>query len=142
MTAQRVGDRLREIRRERRLSQEELAEMLHISQSALSHYERGARQIECDQLPRFANVLGVRPSAFYGEEERPVTVAEAIRIMDAYVRTHDDHPSAPSGYPTATASHPASNGGHPGHDRMLPEAEWQGPFWTVARSRQPALATR
>lgn len=53
-----VGDRLKDIRHERKLSQRKLAAMCHISQTTISDIERG-RNTSSKELPVIASALGV-----------------------------------------------------------------------------------
>ena len=53
-----IGDRIREIRTEQDLTQEELAKRTDISKGFLSDVENGKRGIGADYLLRIANVLG------------------------------------------------------------------------------------
>jgi transcriptional regulator with XRE-family HTH domain len=73
----RVGERLREIRKARRMSLETLGAHLHLTQAAISKMERGESKIDADILPRIAGILDVSPSAFY-EEGKPSVVTSAV----------------------------------------------------------------
>lgn len=53
-----VGERIREVRSEQRMTQEELAERTGISKGFLSDVENGKRGIGSDYLLRIANALG------------------------------------------------------------------------------------
>ena len=53
-----VGDRIREIREARKMTQDQLAEQSGISKGFLSGVENNKRNIEYDNLLRVANVLG------------------------------------------------------------------------------------
>ena len=54
-----IGDRIREKRKEHKLSQRELAEMVHISPSHLSDIENGKKKIGIDILMRITEALQV-----------------------------------------------------------------------------------
>lgn len=54
--------RIRAVRKERGVSQRELARALGVSQSTLSRIERGERRVSVDRLVAIARALGVRPS--------------------------------------------------------------------------------
>ena len=56
-----LGQRIRTIRRELRLTQEELAEKVGISASFLGHVERGSRVASLDTLVALCNTLKVTP---------------------------------------------------------------------------------
>jgi transcriptional regulator with XRE-family HTH domain len=135
-----VGEKLRELRTQREWSTRKLAAELGVSQPMVSNYERGVTKISADDLPRIADIFGVRPSVFYGEEERPLTMAEIIRGLEALARSHDDHDGDPSRLPARRAGDPASDGGHLEGNRMLSEAELRKSYWTVAHRATPARA--
>ncbi|MBR1514947.1 MAG: helix-turn-helix transcriptional regulator [Bacteroidales bacterium] len=51
--------KLREIREQRNLSQEETAEKMHISQSAYARFELTKTKIDLERLEKFASVMGM-----------------------------------------------------------------------------------
>ncbi len=63
------SERLGALRRQRGLTQAELAARLGISKSAVSMYERGNREPELDLLEKMADLFGVGVSALLGREE-------------------------------------------------------------------------
>ena len=67
------ADRLKEARKQKKLSQEKLSEMLNVSQSAISSYESGARKPDIDFLPQIAKALDVSVSYLLGRDEQPQT---------------------------------------------------------------------
>ncbi len=54
-----MGARIAQARKERGLTQEQLAEQLGVSQQALAHYEVGRIGVASAMLPRFAELLDV-----------------------------------------------------------------------------------
>ena len=54
--------KIRAARKERGVSQRELARALGVAQSTLSRMERGERRVSVDRLIAIARALGVRPS--------------------------------------------------------------------------------
>ena len=52
-----IGGRIRNKRKEKRLSQEQLAELIGISLSFLGHIERGTRTASVETLARISKVL-------------------------------------------------------------------------------------
>jgi transcriptional regulator with XRE-family HTH domain len=84
------------------MTQEELATKLSLSQSALSRYEVGELQIDADELPRFAQALGVNASAFYEEVERSwmPTPGEVLYWVERYFQgLHGSDSRSPDGSP-------------------------------------------
>ena len=61
MNSKDFGARIRQIRREKNLTQEALAEMINVSPSFLGHVERGTRVASIDTLIALCNKLNVSP---------------------------------------------------------------------------------
>lgn len=61
-----TGELIRNARRKKELSQEELARAIGSTKSAISRYESGKRQPEFDQIRRIANALDVTVSYLLG----------------------------------------------------------------------------
>lgn len=55
----RFGERLKELRKERDLTQTQLAEAVQLSQSAIYHYEKGNRRIPMSVLEKFATFFEI-----------------------------------------------------------------------------------
>lgn len=60
---------IRKIRRSIDMTQQELADAICVSPSAVSHWERGITHPRVPDLPRLAKVLGVTIDELLGEEE-------------------------------------------------------------------------
>ena len=56
-----IGHRIKELRKSRHFSQEQLAEMLDISQNALSYIETGENFFSSDTLEELINALEIEP---------------------------------------------------------------------------------
>jgi len=135
-----VGAKLRELRTERGWSTRKLAKELGVSPPMISNYERGITRIDADELPRIGRIFGVRPGAFYGDEEmRPLTMAEIIRALETLAQSQDSPDGTPSGLPLETAGHPASDGGQQGDDRMESGSAWRQQLRTLISARHPEL---
>lgn len=57
--AESIGDKLRTLRRGRKLTQQELAERMDLSRATISNYEVGRRSPHLSELRRFATFYGV-----------------------------------------------------------------------------------
>ena len=67
-----VGHRIYALRKERRLSQEELAEMADISKQTVSLVEGGKREVLASNIAKLAEVLGVSTDyLLFGERTEP-----------------------------------------------------------------------
>ena len=53
-----IGEKIRNLRKEKKVTQEELAEYLHISSQAVSKWETGASSPDIDMLPKLAIFFG------------------------------------------------------------------------------------
>ena len=62
------GQRLRRLRREKALSQQDLVEMTGVAQATLSDLERGKRGARASTLRKLAGALGVEPKELMKEE--------------------------------------------------------------------------
>jgi len=72
-----VGERLRRLRKERKLTQSDLARQIGIQQSDLSRMEQGEYRVSLDNLFKLLAVLGMGIAEFFGNarpEPETVTV--------------------------------------------------------------------
>lgn len=76
------GTRLRLLRINQDLSQENIADLLDMTQSAYSKIERGNRSVTLDFLIRAADIFNLRLSRLIAYCEGSVPLAEIIREMD------------------------------------------------------------
>lgn len=60
------GDRLKELREKRNISQRELSEMIHISQSVISAYERNATKPKFEHIAPLAKALSTSTDYLLG----------------------------------------------------------------------------
>ena len=73
------GNRLREIRISRGLSQEELAFEAKLDRTYLSSCERGQRNISLDNIHRLARALRVSPAVFFESTDKSRTNRRSAR---------------------------------------------------------------
>jgi transcriptional regulator with XRE-family HTH domain len=87
LNAKRLGQRIRQAREERGLSQDELAVRVSKDQRAISEYELGKRKLAAAELPEIARVLNVPVGYFFDEhaedEQDRVLLAEFHRLPNA-----------------------------------------------------------
>ena len=75
-----IGKRIAEYRRERKLTQEELANRIGISAQALSQYERGMRYPDIEILKSLCTVLGVSSDYLIGLKETKINEIDDVEI--------------------------------------------------------------
>lgn len=66
-----LGARIAELRKEQNLTQQQLAELMGMSQQSIASWEVGRLRIAVSMLPQLARTLGVSVEALIGEEEKP-----------------------------------------------------------------------
>lgn len=64
-----VADKIKRLRKQKRITQRELARILHVAPSAVSAWETGANRPLMDKLVELANLFGVPVSHFFEGEE-------------------------------------------------------------------------
>lgn len=64
-----IGEKIRELRDEKSWTQNELAQKLQVSRSALALYETGKRQVPNDLLLKIAKLFAVSMDFLFGLED-------------------------------------------------------------------------
>lgn len=80
-----IGERLAELRRQKGLSQAELARLLNLGQSTIAMYEKNRRAPDYHQLVRLADFFGVSVDYLLGreEEDKKEILLPDEKILDA-----------------------------------------------------------
>lgn len=68
MIRKQIGDRLKELRLKRGISQEKFALEIGLDRTYISSVEQGKRNISCINLQRIWNGLGISPKEFFDSE--------------------------------------------------------------------------
>ena len=76
-----IKDRLVEYRSKAGLSRQKVADLLGVSASVVTKWERGERQPRRDMLIRLADFYGVSVGVLLGEEEQPTSGSIAIPVL-------------------------------------------------------------
>ncbi|MGA7617041.1 MAG: helix-turn-helix transcriptional regulator [Thermoanaerobaculia bacterium] len=76
-----VGRKIRQLRRQRKLTQVELAEKIGIHQSDLSRMEQGEYKVGLDTLLRILQTFNLSIGEFFEERPREMTIAEKYRYL-------------------------------------------------------------
>ena len=85
-----MGENIRQLREERKLTQEQVAEALGVSFQAVSSWERDEYRPDTDKLIRLAEVLDVSISSIAEEKKKTFKTKDAIydwEHMKTYVKT-------------------------------------------------------
>lgn len=81
-----IGQRIRALRREKKLSQEQLAEKVWISTTHMSQIENGSTKLSLPVLVDLAAALGVSPNEILsgqGKQNRGEDYAQVKEILDS-----------------------------------------------------------
>jgi len=81
-----IGCRLRELRKERGLTQAELARQIGIQQSDLSRMEKGEYRVSLDNLFKILSVFDLDLADFFGEQQ-PKTEQERLPLSREDMKT-------------------------------------------------------
>jgi transcriptional regulator with XRE-family HTH domain len=76
-----VGRKIRQLRRQRKLTQVELAQKIGIHQSDLSRMEQGEYKVGLDTLLRVLQTFDLSIGDFFEENDRSHTVAEKLSSL-------------------------------------------------------------
>lgn len=71
-----LGERLAALRRQRNLSQEELAKLMHLNQSTIAYYEANKKKPSYEVLQSLANFFNVSVDYLLGRTDDPRTIEQ------------------------------------------------------------------
>ncbi len=80
LTSKELGEKLREFRNRRGMTQEGLAEKTGVTFQQIQLYENGRNRLNTDKLQAMAIALEVPVAAFFGEVEGPLSEEEKILV--------------------------------------------------------------
>ncbi|MFZ4856643.1 MAG: helix-turn-helix domain-containing protein [Desulfuromonadaceae bacterium] len=69
LSSQEIGKRMREIRKRRGMTQEQLAEILEVSFQQVQKYENGSNKLSTDKLQSVALSLSVSVASFFDKDK-------------------------------------------------------------------------
>jgi len=69
LTSKEIGERLRELRKRRGFTQEQLAVMVDVTFQQIQKYENGFTRLNTDKLQAVAQALSVPVSAFFDDDK-------------------------------------------------------------------------
>lgn len=79
-------NRIRELRKARKLTQQQLAEKVGISYTHLGRIENGERGLDMEYIPAFAKALGVKPYEILPKEWQPEEISPEEREILRMIR--------------------------------------------------------
>lgn len=80
-----VGDRIRDIRKAKGLTQQQLAELSNLDDAYIGSVERGERNFSMDSLEKIVTALKVHPSEFFQSYDKTNKLETAQReAIDEY----------------------------------------------------------
>lgn len=82
------GDRLKELRIEKQLTQEELAKIFNTGKASISNYEQNTRLPDANTISRYADYFGVSVDYILGKSN--IRKPEATDIDPVYFRLMQD----------------------------------------------------
>lgn len=68
------GERLKRLREDKKLSQQQLADRLNINRSTYARYELGQTQPDYETLQRLADFYGVSVDYLFGRENKKISL--------------------------------------------------------------------
>ncbi|OGU16770.1 MAG: hypothetical protein A2076_07075 [Geobacteraceae bacterium GWC2_53_11] len=69
LTSREIGERVREFRKRRGLTQEQLAEIVSVTFQQIQKYENGFNRMNTDKLQAIAQALSVPASSFFDDDK-------------------------------------------------------------------------
>lgn len=80
-----IGDRLRQLRKERHLTQAELARQIGIQQSDLSRMEKGEYRVSLDHLFKILAVFDLDLSRFFDDQDAAMSGSQPLSQTDMQI---------------------------------------------------------
>lgn len=100
-----IGDKIKSLRKAKKLTQEQLAEYLHVSSQAVSKWETGASTPDVDTLPKLAVFFGVTMDELFDFDRRKIDEeVEALVVESVPLRA--EAPKAEAFYREALKKYP------------------------------------
>jgi len=79
------GSKLKELRKKKRLTQDQLAELVGVTRVAIAKWEAGERAPKGEYLVKLSETLGVSPSYFFESEKSRKGELELLGSLDGFV---------------------------------------------------------
>jgi transcriptional regulator with XRE-family HTH domain len=79
-----LGERIKELRKEHKMSRKELSEKLGVSLSAIGMYEQGNREPDGSKLKRLCEIFGVSLDYLMGRKTAQRTLPQSNDIIETF----------------------------------------------------------
>ena len=83
-----VGERIRKVRKQRKISMKELGSKIGVSESAISRYENGSMSMPFNQIKLIANVLNVSPEYLLDWKDTNIEKELFFDFWDKEIKTY------------------------------------------------------
>jgi len=85
-----IGKRLKQLREESGLQQKDIAKVLGVTESAIGHYERGARNLDPESIKKLADFFGVSSDYLLGRTNirEPITPTSDDEVNEILESLH------------------------------------------------------
>lgn len=80
-----IGSKIKQLRRQRNITQNELGKLLGVKNNTISAYERGAISTDQDTLYRLADIFGVSINDFFPNNNESKKLSSEYKYFPAYV---------------------------------------------------------
>ena len=84
LTNEEIGDRLREFRKRRGLTQEQLAERVGVSFQQIQQYENGSSRLNADRLQLVALALDIPVGSLFDDSDERALTDDEMRLVKGY----------------------------------------------------------
>lgn len=81
-----LGTRIKKIRRQKHVTQAELAKLLNVSESAISNYESETRTIHLDSLIKIADFFDVDINILIGRNRKIYSKTNGMKVSDEDIK--------------------------------------------------------
>lgn len=85
-----LGKRLKQLREQKGLTQEALAELVDVNVNSLSYIERGINFIKSDTLDKICNALNISPKQLFDFDYNPLPGGDLKKILHKMLDENPD----------------------------------------------------
>ena len=86
-----IGEKIRNAREDKDLSQEQVARLIPMNQSGYSKIERGVQEPSLNQLRRICQILNLDPAYLLSLEKYGEETEQKLRFAEAMLKLYEAH---------------------------------------------------